>query len=166
MPAVALALDAKMVLRSARNSRIVSADAFFLGLYSTVLEPDEFLEEVRFDPQSRNEGSAFVEVSARKGDFAFVGAAARIIMDKARCSMVRLVYSGIDGRPTRISQAEVAITGSSATLETFERAAAIASAIANPPSSFQAPSEYRKDLVRALTVQALLDASRRCREGE
>ena len=46
-PALMLALDASFVLVGPRGERVVKADGFFLGLYSTQLEPDEMLTEIR-----------------------------------------------------------------------------------------------------------------------
>ena len=46
-PALMLALDASFVLRGPRGERVVKADGFFLGLYSTQAEPDEILTQIR-----------------------------------------------------------------------------------------------------------------------
>jgi carbon-monoxide dehydrogenase medium subunit len=73
-PAVALALDAVMVVASVRGRREIAADDFMLGPQTTGLEPDELLVEVVVPV--RDEGFGFAEVTRRGvGDFALVGAA-------------------------------------------------------------------------------------------
>src|SRR3954453_17645975 len=48
LPAVMLALDAEMVLTSAKGERVEPASAFFSGILQTTIEPDELLTEIRF----------------------------------------------------------------------------------------------------------------------
>src|SRR4051794_34571709 len=48
LPAVALALGAELVARSTRGERAIAARDFFQGFFTTSLEPDELLTEVRF----------------------------------------------------------------------------------------------------------------------
>jgi CO/xanthine dehydrogenase FAD-binding subunit len=46
-PAVAVALDAEIVLASVRGTRTVGATEFFTGSFTTAAEPDEVLTEIR-----------------------------------------------------------------------------------------------------------------------
>jgi carbon-monoxide dehydrogenase medium subunit len=50
LPTVALALDAEMTAVGPRGERRIPAADFFQGLFTTALEPDEILTEVRFPP--------------------------------------------------------------------------------------------------------------------
>ena len=73
-PAVALALDAVMVVASVRGRRDIAVDDFMIGPQTTALEPDELLVEVVVP--LGDEGFGFAEVTRRGvGDFALVGAA-------------------------------------------------------------------------------------------
>ena len=75
-PAVALALDAGIVLTSARGTRTVAAAEFFTGTFTTAAEPDEVLTEVRFT--GRPQGCAVLELARRHGDFALAGVVALV----------------------------------------------------------------------------------------
>src|SRR5262245_44241232 len=74
LPAVALALDAELVVRSAaRGERRIPASEFFLGYFTTALEPDELLVEIRFPSAPSGTKARFLEAARRSGDFAMVG---------------------------------------------------------------------------------------------
>ncbi|MGQ9367071.1 FAD binding domain-containing protein [Azospirillum sp. ST 5-10] len=95
IPLVLAALDGEVVLRSARRSRRVPAAAFAVGPLSTVREPDEIVEAVRFPLLPPGRRCAFREVAMRHGDFAIVACAA-VVGDDG----LRLAVGGVADRPT------------------------------------------------------------------
>jgi 2-furoyl-CoA dehydrogenase FAD binding subunit len=78
LPLCLAALDGEVLLRSSVRRRTVRADGFFLGPLSTVREPTEMIEAVRFPLVRAGTRYAFTEVSMRHGDFAIVALAAAI----------------------------------------------------------------------------------------
>lgn len=76
LPAVALALGARLVVEGGDGRREVAAEDFFVSYYETSLRPGELVTEVRFPPGSPGERHRFTEVARKHGDFALVGAAA------------------------------------------------------------------------------------------
>ena len=73
-PALALALAARITLRSARGERIVDAADFITGPLTTAIAPDELLIEVELPAWARSARFGFEEVARRPGDFALAGA--------------------------------------------------------------------------------------------
>jgi carbon-monoxide dehydrogenase medium subunit len=71
-PAVALALNAMIVLASRKGERRVPADAFFKGLFETDVAPGEMVVAAEFPPAER---SIFLELARRHGDYAIIGLA-------------------------------------------------------------------------------------------
>jgi len=71
LPAVLLALDGHVVVRSTRGARIIPAADFFKSVMETTLAPDELLIEAWF-PASTGK-YAIAEESRRHGDFALAG---------------------------------------------------------------------------------------------
>jgi CO/xanthine dehydrogenase FAD-binding subunit len=71
LPAVLLALEGRVVARSARGERVIEAEALFHGVMETALAPDELLVEAWFPASS--EPFAVIEESRRHGDFALAG---------------------------------------------------------------------------------------------
>jgi carbon-monoxide dehydrogenase medium subunit len=84
MPAVALALGAKLMLRSAGGERTVGADGFFVGPVLTALGPGELLVDVRLPLPPPGSGSAYVKVEHPASGFALAGAAALVRPDGSR----------------------------------------------------------------------------------
>ena len=73
MPAIAVALNADIVLRKQGPARMVSARDFFQGLYQTSRDDDEMIAEVLFPVAAPDAIFGFAELSRRHGDFATVG---------------------------------------------------------------------------------------------
>ncbi len=71
-PAVALALDASLLLESTRGTRLVAAKDFIVAPLTTCLRSDELLVEIQLPVRSGPQ--AFAEVARRPGDFALAGA--------------------------------------------------------------------------------------------
>src|SRR5579862_9064077 len=67
LPAVAVAMGARLKLRSIRGEREVEASAFFVGLLTTDIQDDEMLVEIAFQRQPRRGGACFMEVARRRG---------------------------------------------------------------------------------------------------
>ncbi len=162
MPAVALAVDATMVVRSSTGQRAIAAEDFFVGALETALEPDELLTEIRIPLWSKGQGWSFQEVSPRKGDFALVGAGAVLRVKGGVCEAVRLVYCGVGDRARRASEAEQTLLGHKPDEALFRKAGETASQGIEPHSDFHADEVYRRDLVKALTRRTLTEAHQRC----
>ncbi|HEV2575364.1 MAG TPA: FAD binding domain-containing protein [Beijerinckiaceae bacterium] len=77
MPALAVALNAEIVLEKHGDRRQVAARDFFQGLYQTDREDDEMITEVIFPRAADDEMFGFAELARRHGDFATVGIAVR-----------------------------------------------------------------------------------------
>jgi len=71
LPAVLLALEGNVAVRSDRGERTIQAGQLFAGVFETALAPDEVIVEAWF-PALR-EPFAILEESRRHGDFALAG---------------------------------------------------------------------------------------------
>jgi aerobic carbon-monoxide dehydrogenase medium subunit len=162
LPVVALVLDARMVLRSRAGERRVPAADFFKGPFETAARADELLIEVRVPVQSQGQGYAFDEVSQRHGDFAIVAAGCTLVVEEGVCRAVRLGFGGVGPHALRAPEAEAALVGQPATVESFAEAANTAAEHVRPTSDVHADERYRRDLVRALTARVLQAALARC----
>src|SRR5580700_7772021 len=102
LPAVARALDAELVVRSASETRVIPAADWFEGYLVTARRPDEILTEVRFPAAAPGTGAAFQEVARRHGDFAIVGLAAQLTLaEDGTITDARLAFSGVADVPVR-----------------------------------------------------------------
>nr|WP_290666043.1 xanthine dehydrogenase family protein subunit M [Ardenticatena sp.] len=159
LPAVCLALDATLVARSQRGERAIPARDFFFGLFSTALEPDELLTEIRIPPMPPNTRYAFREVARRHGDFALAGVALTLQLDEAgRIRAPRVALFGVHDAAL-LSESAMRLLDGAAPSEALVREAAEAVAHDIEPSSdIHASAAYRTHLAKVLTARALRDA--------
>jgi CO/xanthine dehydrogenase FAD-binding subunit len=165
--AASVALEGQFVLRSSRGERQVAAQDFFLGLFTTVLEPDELLIEIRLPPMPPRSGWSFLEIARRHHDFALVGVAAVVTLDKkGLCDQCRLAFFSVGDGPVQGLQAGAALQGQEPAADAIGVAAEIAGdADVDPQSDINASSEYRRHLVKVLSRRALTEAFERARGG-
>jgi carbon-monoxide dehydrogenase medium subunit len=74
-PACSLALNATMLIGGPDGERRISAQDFFIDLYTTSLEPNEILIATEFPIASGNQVFYFHELARRHGDYAIAGLA-------------------------------------------------------------------------------------------
>ena len=162
-PAVALALDARMELRSAGGTRTVPAAEFFVSTFVTSAAADELLEAVTFPVWGQGSGFAVTEAARRVGDFAIAGAAAGVQVDEAG-TVVRAAVAmfGMASTPVRSRDAETALVGRhrSERESGLAEVGRLAVADLDPPSDIHASTAYRQSVGAAMVERAVSDALR------
>jgi aerobic carbon-monoxide dehydrogenase medium subunit len=162
LPAIAVAVEARMRIKSSTGERQVAASEFFVGLLSTDIREDEMLVEIAFPSPKPRSGACFMEVARRRGDFALAGLAAMVTLDEARrCSEVRLALCGVGETAVDASDAALSLIGQSCTPETIETVAAgVRDAIA-PSGNVHASPDYQRHIAGVLATRAIGTAYRR-----
>jgi CO/xanthine dehydrogenase FAD-binding subunit len=158
-----VALDGRFRLRSPRGERWVPATDFFVGLFTTVLDPDELLVEVELPALPARSGCSLMEVARRHHDFALVGVAAVVTLDeRGACQQARLVFLSAGDRPMQAHRAAEALRGQAPTPDAMRAAAEIAASNEIDPSSdIHATADFRRHLAKVLALRALEQACRR-----
>ena len=166
LTAISVALEGSFTLRSQRGERAVPANEFFVGLFTSILEPDELLIEARFPALPARTGCALEEVSRRPHDFALVGVAAVISLDQGnRCQDARLVFFSVGDGPVEAHQAVGVLNGNVLNSELLRLAAETAAKRdIDPGSDIHASAEYRRHLAGVLAYRALEKAYQRSRQ--
>jgi carbon-monoxide dehydrogenase medium subunit len=153
LPAVLVALDGVITLRSREGARDVAAADFFLGPYTTARRPGELLTEIRLAPSPHV--SAFREFARREGDFALVGIFAGVDTEDGRVTSARIALCGASPAPVRAAEAEQALVGRQLGKAVIAEAAEAAAAAVEPWDDLNGPAEYRRDLTRTLARRTL-----------
>lgn len=162
IPSVAVASNAIIRSQGPEGTRRIPADSFFLGLFTTVLQPAEMVVAIEFPKLAPRQGSCWVEFAPRRGDFAIVGVAAQLGLTlEGAIEWARLVYSGVWDKPWRDEAAESRLLGEQPGTDVFDVVADYVAAQCRPSSDSVASSDYRKSLVKHLTIKALTGASER-----
>jgi carbon-monoxide dehydrogenase medium subunit len=144
LPAAILACEGVLVARGPGGERRIPAAEFFLGPFTTVLEPDELLTEIRV-PRHDGAGWGFEKFTRRAIDWAMVGVT-------VAGSRVALINMG--GTPVRATATEQALADGATSAE----AARLAAEGTSPAEEPHATADYRRHLARVLTERALIQA--------
>jgi carbon-monoxide dehydrogenase medium subunit len=155
LPACILALEASLVVESARGRRTIAAEDFFHGLYETARAPDEILLEVLIPEEKRNSVSVFMELSRRHGDFAIAGLACCARIGRDAASDIRLVYFGSEAKPTLATHAMAALNGKPWSKACSEAACAALGEDLDPIANTFGSAATKLHLQRVLTGRAL-----------
>ncbi len=166
LPAVLVTLQGRVQARSQRGLRWIEANDFFLGLFTTALEPDELLTEVAFPALPPRSGWSVQEVSRRHGDYALVGAAALVELDAAGvCQSARLTFFGVGDGPVAAKEAAAALKGAKPSPAIIEKAAELAASLdVDPNNDIHATPAYRRHLARVLGGRVLTTAFARAQK--
>ncbi|MFL7890430.1 MAG: FAD binding domain-containing protein [Anaerolineales bacterium] len=165
--AISVALDGRFQLRGQAGTREIDARDFFLGMFTTQVEPEELLVEIALPPMPPRTGWALKEISRRPHDFALVGVAALVTLNgRDQIEAARIVLFSVGDGPVIAEKAGDLLQDQPATQDLFRAAAEIAGTEdVDPSSDIHASSAYRRQLVKVLTRQALETALDRARES-
>lgn len=164
LPAVMVALGATFRAQSRAGSRTIAADAFFTGLFTTALAPDELLVEIVVPPLPPASGWAFTEMARRHGDYALAGVAAVVTLDSGgRCRAARIALFSVGDGPVLAAAAAALLESQVPTPELIGAAGDRASRDIDPPGDIHASAAYRRHLAGVLTRRALSRAFERAR---
>lgn len=156
LPAVAVALDAIMVIRSVRGERRVAAADFFVSYLSTDLAEDELLVAAEFPVAGPREGTAFGEVAARAGDFAMAGAAAVLRLgEDGQVNDARIVCTSVAGTPVRAPDAEAVLRGQTVDSAVLAEVEAAAARQLDPSPQLKASAAYKRRTAAVLARRAV-----------
>jgi carbon-monoxide dehydrogenase medium subunit len=124
-PACAVALNAIIVVCGPAGERRIGADAFFVDLYTTALEPDELVVAVEIPRAGPRARFAFDELTRRHGDYAIVGAAlAGNLAADGRLTDARAVFFGTGSVPDRARSIEPLLAAAPLDAQTIRDAVA------------------------------------------
>lgn len=165
LPAVALALDAKFRVRSQQGERWINAPEFYVGLFTTALEPGEILVEIAAPPLPPRTGWSIQEVARRQGDYALVGVAATVTLDKeGRCSRACIALLSVGDGPVLACAGMKLLQGETPSVEVITMIAeTVARNDIDPGSDIHASAAYRRHLAQRLTHKALTVALQRAK---
>ncbi|MEU9960087.1 xanthine dehydrogenase family protein subunit M [Streptomyces sp. NPDC050982] len=149
---LAMALGAEFVARGPRGERTITAGDFFLGYYTTALDPDELLVEIVFPRPAPH--AALTEFAERRGDFALVAAAVDLDVEDGEVRSGRVALGGVASAAVRVPEAEAVLADGGS----FEACASAAAEAVEPPSDASGSTHYRKELVRTLVRRACEEA--------
>jgi aerobic carbon-monoxide dehydrogenase medium subunit len=157
LPAVALALDAEMVVAGSGGRRTVPASEFFVDYLQTALAADELLVEIRVPKLGDGWGYHYEKFHRVAQSWAIVGVAAVARRSDGTIAEARVALTNMGATPVRASGVEQAVSG--AGLDGVAAAAERAAEGTSAPSDLNGKADYREHLARVLTGRALTAAA-------
>lgn len=160
LPVLMLALNARLKAKNVSGERRIDAQDFFIGMFTTALEPDEILVEIELPFMPARTGWSFMEVAPRAGDYALMGVAALVTLDESgKCKLAKLVYLNAGEGPIEASKAAKTLQDETLNDKLLEDAAAYAGEKEiNPFGNVHTSAEFQRHLAKVLTKQALRQA--------
>jgi carbon-monoxide dehydrogenase medium subunit len=163
-PTVLEALGATIVAAGSGGEREIAADDFFVGLFTTTLEPGELVTAVRVPVRGSGTGAAYVKHAHPASGYAVVGVAAAVALADGTCREARVVVGGVTGTPVVVEGAADALAGTAANEEAVAAAAErVPASLAEATTDTYASGEYRRHLAQVLAKRALAAAFDRAR---
>ena len=152
-----VALDAQMVLKSARGERVVDAADYFVGpgidiTRMTVIRPGELLTSIRVPATWAGAQFYFEKVRDRQvWDFPLLNVASAMVVSGGNIERIRIVVNAAAARPLRLTTVEDAVRGKPRNAATGEMGGKIAVQGAEPLRY----NGYKIPLMRNLVKRAI-----------
>jgi carbon-monoxide dehydrogenase medium subunit len=163
-PATMVALGAQVVATGPKGQRVIPIENFFLSLFSTALQHDEILTEIRIPVPPPRSGGAYFKLERKVGDFATAAAAVQLTLDEhGVCQKVGIGLTNVGPTPVKARKAEDFLRGKKLDEANIKQAAQLAADESAPSADLRGPVEYKKGLVKELTKRALTRALERAR---
>jgi carbon-monoxide dehydrogenase medium subunit len=167
-PATMLALGARILAVGPAGERELPIEGFFTDMpFETALHSNEMLKEIRVPAPVQGSGGAYFKLERKVGDYAIAGVAAYITLDgSGNVSYAGIGLTNVGQVPIKARAAEQSLLGKPLDDASIHQAADLAAAASQPTSDTRGPAEYKRDMVRTLTVRALRKALARATGGQ
>ncbi len=154
-PALALALDYSVVLRSKRGERTEPLDGFFEGAFQTAIAPDEILVKAVRGPLPAGSGGSYQKMEHPASGYSIVGVAAVIAMDGHVVSHARVALTGVGEVAYRAKSVEAALMGTDGSAGAVAAAAEHATDGQTVNGDIHADRDYRARMAVVYTRRAI-----------
>jgi aerobic carbon-monoxide dehydrogenase medium subunit len=155
LPACCVALNATIVIASAKAERRVPARDFFHGVYATALADNELITAIEIPEKNSTERHTLYELTRRSGDYAMAGLAATITNSGSTTTAANLVFFALGDRPMIATHAAAALVGHPLDEADIERAALALPRDLDPPADLNGSSATKLHLAQVVLRRAL-----------
>jgi len=154
------ALDCQIKVVSRRGERWLGWKEFFVGMYTTPLEPSEIVAEISIPSHRLGLKGVYLKLARGSGDFALASVAALVVVDQhGVCRDVSIGVGAVEQHPMKAAKAEAALLGRPINEAAIRKAAELAAEGFQGFTDIHATAEYRRDMVRVLTRRSLEKAA-------
>jgi carbon-monoxide dehydrogenase medium subunit len=155
---VMLALRASVVLRSQRGEREMPMSEFLVDTFTTAIEPDEILTEVRIPQPDGPSGGTYLKLERKVGDFATVAAAIHLSLSDGTIERAGIGLTAVGSKNLQPTDAEGSLAGAEPTEAAFAEAGRLAAEASSPVSDLRGSIDYKRHVVDVYVRRGLARA--------
>jgi aerobic carbon-monoxide dehydrogenase medium subunit len=155
-----MAAGARVVAHGSGGTREIAVDELFAGPFTTTLEPNEVITEVRVPDPGPKAGGTYLKLERKVGDFATVAVAVHVSFSNGGVGRAGIALTGVGPRNLRARAAEEALAGATLDDDAIGEAARLAAEAAEPRDDVRGSADYKRNVVRVFTERGLRAAAR------
>ena len=153
-----MAMDASLVLVSARGERTVQLNEFYLGVRKTVMQPDELVREIVFKPLKASQKGSFIKQALRKiHAIAILNCCVILDMQDGKINDAVVTMGSVAPTIIHSPAAESFLKGKHLNLEVAKQASELAASDTRPIDDLRGGADYRGYMMQVLVEDALLE---------
>ena len=155
-PATMIALGASVVVEGPNGSREIGIDDFFTDFFTTALEDNEILTEIRIPASQPGSGGAYQKIERKVGDYAAAAVACQLSLEAdGKIQQIGIGLTNVGPVPIRSVGAEGNLRGKTPDDSLIQESGRLAAEECNPVDDLRGSAGYKRDLVNELTQRAI-----------
>ena len=155
-PAVFLALDGQVELRSQAGKRKIGGEALFVSMMTSAVDAGELLTQISFSLEHKRAGSAYVKHRQPASGLALAGAAVNLVVDrKQRIEKLAVGVTGVNAVPFLAKSLSKKLLGKMLLDAGSLRAQCGQVEEADPMEDLHGSAEYRRALLADAASRAI-----------
>ncbi len=161
-PVILAALNASFVVQSTAGTRTIAVDDFFMDFFSTAMNANEILTEIRVPLPASGSGTAYAKLPHPASGYVVVSAGALVVRQASgSCATARIALGGLGSTPIRARATEQGLQGKALTPANIASAAAKAAHETDPVEDNYADAEYKRHVATVYARKAIEQAGQR-----
>ena len=165
-PATMIALGASVVVEGPNGSREIGIDDFFTDFFTTALEDNEILTEIRIPASQPGSGGAYQKIERKVGDYAAAAVACQLSLEAdGKIQQIGIGLTNVGPVPIRSVGAEGNLRGKTPDDSLIQESGRLAAEECNPVDDLRGSAGYKRDLVNELTQRAIKISIERAERG-
>jgi len=151
-----MAMDAHVVLKSAKGERTVKLGDFYTGVRRTLMQSDEMMIDIWFQAIQINQRGTFIKLALRRAQaISIVNVAIILTLDNLIIRSAAITLGAVAPTIIHATNAEEFLQGKTLDEDVMAQTAVLTMEAARPIDDIRASASYRREMVRVLTLRGL-----------
>ena len=165
-PATMIALRASVAVEGPNGGREIGIDDFFTDFFTTALEDNEILTEIRIPVSQPGSGGAYQKIERKVGDYAAAAVACQLSLEAdGKIQQIGIGLTNVGPVPIRSVGAEGNLRGKTPDDSLIQESGRLAAEECNPVDDLRGSAGYKRDLVNELTQRSIKISIERAERG-